>query len=64
MGRWKGETIPVQIGTCWTYKLRLQEEGGTQSTLVLADKTFPSQQEAQAAGDERLKAELAKRSTG
>lgn len=62
MGRWTGETIPMPIGTCWTYKLRLLAPAGGQPTLVLADKTFATRQEAQAAGEAHLQAELEKRS--
>ncbi len=65
MGHWTGETITVQIGAKWTYKLRLEEAAptGAHSNLILADKVFNSQQEAKAAGDAHLKAEIDKRSS-
>lgn len=61
MARWSGEAVPMQVGCEWTYKLRLQEEDG-KSTLVLGQKKFATQQEAQAAGEEHLKTEIEKRS--
>lgn len=65
MGRSRGETIPVQIGAKWTYKLKLEEEteSGTQSKLVLGSKVFETQEEAKRAGDAHLKEELARRSS-
>lgn len=59
MERWTGEAIPMQVGCEWTYKLRLREEGG-KSALVLGQKKFPTREEAQAAGEEHLKAEAEK----
>lgn len=52
----------MQVGPRWTYKLRLQEEGG-QSALVLAQQSFATQEEAKAAGDQHLKSEIEKRSS-
>ena len=65
MERWRGETITVQIGAKWTYKLRLEEQTGTgaHSQLVLGDKIFDTPEEAKAAGDAHLKAEIEKRSS-
>lgn len=65
MGRWTGETLTVQFGAKWTYKLRLEEqtETGTRSNLVLGAKAFDTQQEAISAGDAHLKEEIAKRSS-
>ncbi len=65
MGRSKGETITVQVGAKWTYKLRLEEETGTgaQSKLLLATKVFDTQEGAKTAGDAHLKEELDKRSS-
>lgn len=64
MGRWTGETVTLQVGPKWTYKLRLEErtETGPRSTLVVGTKTFDSEQDAKTAGDVHLKAELEKRS--
>ncbi len=63
MVRWKGETITVQVGDKWTYKLRLEEDtgAGAQSKLFLATKVFDTQEEAKTAGDAHLKEELDKR---
>ena len=65
MGRWTGQTTTLQVGPKWTYKLRLEEQTGTgtQSHLVLGDRTFDTQPEAQSAGEAHLKAEIEKRSS-
>jgi hypothetical protein len=62
MGRWTGETVTLPIGVQWTYKLRLEDQTSGQSRLVFGRKLFDTMQEAKAAGDAHLKAELAKRS--
>ena len=64
MGRCTGETIAVQFGARWTYKLRIEEEreGGPRTSLVLGTKAFDSEQEAKAAGDAHLREEISKHS--
>ncbi len=65
MERWTGETITLQLGAKWTYKLRLEEQTdrGPETKLVLATRVFDTEQEARSAGDSHLKAELARRSS-
>ena len=62
MGRWTAETLTLPIGAQWTYKLRLEDQTSGQSKLVFAGRLFDTEQEARAAGDVRLKAEIKKRS--
>ncbi len=64
MGRWSGAAVTMPVGCNWTYKLQLQEQtaSGTQAHLVLGRGAFPTEAEAQAAGEAHLKTELTKRS--
>ena len=64
MARWTGQTITLQIGAKWNYKLELREESDTggRSDIVLGRATFNSEQEAKAGGDAHLKAEIERRS--
>jgi len=64
MTRWTGEAITLRIGAKWTYKLALREESvpTPRTEVVLGRSTFKSEQEAKAAGDADLKAEIEKRS--
>jgi len=54
----------MPVGCNWTYKLQLQEEtaSGAKTHLVLGRGAFPTEAEAQAAGEAHLKTELEKRS--
>ena len=64
MARWTGETITMQVGAQWTYKLRLLEqvEINPRSQLVLSQKMFSTEEEARSAGDVHLQSEIEKRS--
>jgi hypothetical protein len=63
MARWTGQTATLQIGAKWTYKLELREESSGQTDVVLGRGAFNSEQEAKAAGDTHLKAEIEKHSS-
>ncbi len=63
METWRGETLTVQFGAKWTYKLRLEQQAGVgaPSKLILGMEVFDTQQEAKKAGDAHLQEELEKR---
>ena len=64
MTRWTGETITLQVGAKWIYKLKLAEESGPsgRSEIILGQNSYSTEQEAKAAGKNHLKAEIDKRS--
>lgn len=55
----------MPVGPKWTYKLRLEEQGGsaTNSHIILGRGIFAREQEARTAGEAQLKAEIEKRSS-
>lgn len=65
MARWTGESITMQVGPKWTYKLRLEREteAGPQSQLVLGSNIFDTQEDARMAGEAHLEAEIDARSS-
>jgi hypothetical protein len=65
MTRWKGQAVALQLGCNWTYKLTLEEQtdAGLKPHLILGRQTFPTEEEARAAGEKQLQEELSKRSS-
>lgn len=64
MARWTGETITMQVGPKWAYKLKLEEQtdAGPTSHLILGQGIYATQQEARSAAEAHLKAEIEQRS--